>query len=36
MPEYTCECVVQQIKQKKSIEQAQVICKNSATSKYNL
>lgn len=36
MADYTCECVVQQMKKRKSIDQAKVTCKNVAAAKYNL
>jgi hypothetical protein len=36
MANSTCECVVQQMKKRQSIEQAKVTCKNQAAKKYNL
>ena len=36
MPDYTCNCVVQEMKKKKSVEQAKVTCKAAAEKKYNL
>ena len=36
MPESTCECVVQQMKKRQSIEQAKTTCKTQAAQKYNL
>lgn len=36
MQDYTCDCVVAQMKQRKSIEVAKVTCKNQAAQKYNL
>lgn len=36
MADYTCECVVQQMKKRQSIDQAKVTCKNAAAAKYNL
>jgi hypothetical protein len=36
MSEYTCDCVVQEIKNGSSINQASTTCKNRAVSKYGL
>jgi hypothetical protein len=36
MPEYTCDCVVQEIKQGSSINQASSTCKSRAVSKYGI
>lgn len=36
MPEFTCNCVVQQVDARASIPQAQAICKAQAIEKYNL
>ena len=36
MANSTCDCVVQQMKKRQSIEQAKVTCKNEAAKKYNL
>ena len=36
MPDFTCDCVVQQMKKRQSIDQAKVTCKNQAAAKYNL
>lgn len=36
MADHTCDCVVQQMKKRQSIEQAKVTCKNEAAQKYNL
>jgi hypothetical protein len=36
MADHTCECVVQQMKKRQSIDQAKVTCKNAAAAKYNL
>ena len=36
MPESTCDCVVQQMKKRKSIEVAKTTCKNEAAKKYDL
>lgn len=32
----TCDCVVQEMRRRKSIEEAKVTCKNLAAQKYNL
>lgn len=36
MPDFTCDCVVQEMKKRKSVDQAKVTCKNAAAQKYNL
>jgi len=36
MPDFTCDCVVQQMKKRQSIEQAKTTCKAQAAAKYNL
>jgi hypothetical protein len=36
MPESTCDCVVQQMKKRQTIEQAKTTCKTQAAQKYNL
>ena len=36
MPEFTCDCVVQQMKLKQSIDGAKAICKAKAAEKYSL
>lgn len=36
MPEFTCNCVVQQVDARASITQAQAICKEQAVQKFNL
>ena len=36
MPEFTCNCVVQQVDARASIPQAQATCKDQAIQKYNL
>ncbi len=36
MSEFTCDCVVQEMKKRKTVDQAKVICKSAAAQKYNL
>ncbi len=36
MPDFTCDCVVQEMKKRKSVDQAKVTCKTAAAQKYNL
>jgi len=36
MQDFTCDCVVQQMKKRQSIEVAKTTCKNQAAAKYNL
>ena len=36
MADYTCDCVVQEMKNRKTQEQAKTICKDATTKKYNL
>jgi hypothetical protein len=36
MADFTCDCVVQQMKKRQSIEQAKTTCKTQAAQKYNL
>ena len=36
MADYTCDCVVQEMKNRKTQEQAKTICKDRTTKKYNL
>lgn len=36
MQDFTCDCVVQQMKQRKSIEVAKTTCKTQAAQKYDL
>lgn len=36
MPAYTCDCVVQQLKLKQSLDGAKAICKAKAAEKYSL
>lgn len=36
MQDFTCDCVVQQMKKRKSIDEAKITCKNQAAAKYNL
>jgi hypothetical protein len=36
MQDFTCDCVVQQMKKRQSIDQAKVTCKTQAAQKYNL
>lgn len=36
MQEFTCDCVVEQMKKRKSIDVAKTTCKNQAAAKYNL
>ena len=36
MADTTCDCVVQQMKKRQSIDQAKVTCKSQAAKKYNL
>ena len=36
MQDFTCDCVVQQMKKRQSIDVAKTTCKNQAAAKYNL
>jgi hypothetical protein len=36
MPESTCDCVVQEMKKRKTVERAKATCKSLAAQKYNL
>jgi hypothetical protein len=36
MQDFTCDCVVEQMKKRKSVEVAKTTCKNQAAAKYNL
>lgn len=36
MPEYTCDCVVQEMKMRRSQQQAKATCKSRTVEKYNL
>lgn len=36
MADYTCDCVVEQMKQRQSIDQAQATCKAAAIKKFDL
>jgi hypothetical protein len=36
MTDFTCDCVVQEMKKRKSVDQAKVTCKTAAAQKYNL
>ncbi|MEB3353457.1 MAG: hypothetical protein VKM34_04385 [Cyanobacteriota bacterium] len=36
MTDFTCDCVVQEMKKRKTVDQAKVTCKTAAAQKYNL